>query len=155
MARHRSQQMRIAQPLDRAQGDAVAHGGLRQVRQGPRIHDEIDRFEAFGFAQLLERLERDIAKHRQRLGAHLIVAVVARDRRQRCRRHQLRHRRLAHARIVIAAGDRRDGVALGERQLLDKGEADGRIGMFVAGLGAEPVEQRHMSLQPGLSMASL
>ena len=88
-----------------------------------------------------------------RLRPHVLVRVVFRDRGERRRIHQLRDRGAPHARIGVLARDLGQQLALVERDLLHEGQADGGVGVFVTGLGAESIEQCHT--RSSLAAASL
>src|SRR5439155_24074048 len=96
-----------------------------------------------GFAHALKRVERDVPEHGDRLRAYLLVGIIECDRGKRGGIHQLGDRRAAHARVLVLARDGADEIALLERQLGDVCEADRGVGMILASLRAESIEQCH------------
>ena len=142
-------------PRDRAErvdvGDALAgahRGGLarrvlRDADERLRLRDRFDRRVRVRLADALERFERDVAQHGDRLSPHVLVRVGGGERGKRCGIQQLRDGGAPNARVGVLASDLGDQLALVERQLLHERETDRGIGMLVPRLGAEPIEDRH------------
>ncbi|MFN7980390.1 MAG: hypothetical protein U0Q11_00890 [Vicinamibacterales bacterium] len=145
MTRNGPEGVRVGDAVERAAGGDFARRSLGNLHQRLLIVDRINRLQAFGFADLLERFECDVAQHRGGLRPHVVVLVGAGNRRQRCRVHQLRDSRLANACVVVLARDGRNGFAFGERDFADEGEPNSGVRMLVAGLRAETIEQSHKS----------
>ena len=142
MTRDRSEHVLIA-VFDRARKRAMrgrfARRALGHYRQRSQIADGIDRRQAFRFADPLERLERNVAQHRGRLGANALVAVARCDDGERTRIEQLRHRGAPHARVGIFARHLGEQLVVGQRDLLNEGEPDRRVRMLLARLRAKPI----------------
>ena len=101
--------------LDSARSATISRPArFRNLRERSEIGQRIDRLEAVGFADTLERLQSDVPQHHHRLAPHRFVTVVARNRPERTRIHELRHRRLAHARVFVFARNGRDDIAFRE-----------------------------------------
>ena len=148
MARDRSERVLIAHAPQRPQRGRLARGVLGDAGERLAVRERIDRGAALRLAQPFERLERDVAQHVGGLRPDMFVRIVARDRCQGGRVHQLRHRGAPDAGVGVLAGDLGQQFALLERDLLHKGEADGGVGVLVPGLCAESIEQCHGALQP-------
>ena len=140
---------------DRAEGPYVDHARQRPSRhrlarralcdRGQRLHvgERRDRGQTLGFGHAFECLEGDVTEHGDRVIANRFIAVFARDAGEGRRIHELRHRRAPHARVVIAASDRRELLAVVDRQLFDVRETHRRVGMLVARDRAEAIENCH------------
>ena len=118
-------------------------GGLRNLRQRAAVRQRVDRFQAVGLGDPFERLDRDVAQHGRRLRAQRLVAIGAGNRAQRRRVHQLRDRGAPDADVLVLTRDQGDDFALLERDFFDVGETNRWIGMLVAALRSEAVDQRH------------
>ncbi len=143
VARNRPERPHVADARQRRPRHPLARRALGDDRQRFRVAERgqrLDGREALGLADALERLERDVAQHVDRLASHGFVAVVARDARQRRRIHQLRRRRAPHARLLVLARHHRELLALVDRQLGDKRQPHRGIGMLVTRLRFESVE---------------
>ena len=147
--RDRTEGMALGHPRHRALRARFARCALRDAHQRLHVSQRVDRGQALRFADAFERLERDVAEHANRLHPHALVDIVACDRGQHGRIHQLAHGRAPHTRIGILAGDFDQQIALVERSLLHEGEPNGGVGMLVTRLSAESIKQCHYALQPG------
>ena len=146
MPRHRAERVGVGHGGERTPCGRVARSALGHRRQRLRVgqrDQRVDGRQTLRLAEALEYLERDVAQHRQRVRADAVVGIVPGDAGQRRRGHQFSHRRTPHARIRIAARNLGEQIPLVERKLLDEGEADGGVGVFVAGLRAESIQQCH------------
>src|SRR5581483_1938740 len=141
--RNRPQHARIALVDDarqRADRGRFARRALRDGGEGADVADRVDRRQALGFANPLERLERDVAQHRGGVGAHALVRVAGRNRRQRGRVEQFRDRRAADAGIGILARDLGEQRVLGQRNLLHERQANRWILVVLPRLCAKPIK---------------
>ena len=129
-------------PRERAAGDRIAQRRLGDLGERALVGQRLDGGEASVFVDALERIERDVAQHRQRRVADRRVGVIARDGGQRLGIEQLADGRLPDARVAVLARRGHDLVAFGQRQLGEIREADGRVGVPLR-LRAEAIEKRH------------
>ena len=146
VAGNRSERVAVADadPRQRRPRGRLARRVLGDADDGFRVLDRGDRRQALGLADPLERFERDIAQHGQRLRPHLLVGVGLRDRGERRRIHQLRDRGAPHPGIGVLARDLVQQLALVERQLLHELQPDRGVGILVTGVSAESIKQCHM-----------
>jgi hypothetical protein len=142
-----SERMHVADAAQGAQGDLLAERRLRYGGQHSDVRKDLDRCEALGFGEALERIERDIPQHRQRRLPDALIGVRARHGRQHGRIHQLGNRRPSHPGLRVLAGDLREQIALIDRDLLDVGQPHGGIGVLLRRLRAESIQQGHIAGQ--------
>ena len=71
--------MRVGDPVERARRHRFARRALGDQRQRLRVGERVDRRQAVGLGDAFERLERDVAQHRDRLLAHGLVGVAPRN----------------------------------------------------------------------------
>ena len=98
-----------------------------------RVVEHVDGGQAVRFVDALERIERDVAQHRQRVVAH---AASASSRAMAASAGgsislATAARRTRDVVVFACRGD--DQIALGERQLRDIGQPNRRIGMLLGG----------------------